>query len=395
MRISKTFLIYFIILGSIFQTPYVRYIFSNRNCTYFLLVVFAIECIEKIRKHKKVNGLTISFILLEMWVLGVTYISHGDVYSALISGIRIVTLMLIFENCISRSDILLSALMLHVELFTYINFIVILLFPDGLYVSSSLAYGSLGMWFLGYNNAFIFWLFPALLIAWIYGENTNKKIRSVVLTACVFITQFYHGSATGKVAVVVFMIIILTPYIRKILTPIRSIIGVVVLLALIVFFRITDFLKIIVVDLLNKDLTFTNRLFIWDNAINAISKKVITGYGILDSTTIVNMLGYSETGNTWTGATHSHCNYLQIAFEGGLVAVSLFVIIYIMIIRKNIKNWKKKLVQICFYGLIVYSIMGITEVLDTISMFLIFPLAYYATDLADKRGVTIHQNKYF
>lgn len=384
MRISKTFLIYFIILGSIFQTPYVRYIF-NRNCTYFLLVVFAIECIEKIRKHKKVNGLTISFILLEVWILGVTYISHADVYSALISGIRIVTVMLIFENCISRSDIFLSALMLHAELFTYINFISILLFPNGLYVSSSSSYGNLGMWFLGYNNGFIFWLFPALLIAWIYGEYTNKKIRSVVLTACIFITEFYQGSATGKVAVVVFMIIILTPHIRKILTPVRSIIGVVVLVALIVFFRITDFLKFIIVNLLNKNLTFTNRLFIWDNAISAISKKMITGYGILDSTTIINMLGYSETGNVWTGATHAHCNYLQIAFEGGLVAASLFVVIYIIIIRKNIKNWEKKLVQICFYGLIVYSIMGITEVLDTISMFIIFPLAYYAIDLAGKK----------
>ena len=88
-------------------------------------------------------------------------------------------------------------------------------------------------------------------------------------------------------------------------------------------------------------MTFTGRLMIWKNAINAILKNPISGYGVMYSKDIPSLLGIMpDVDYIWAGATHCHDNYLQILFTGGLVAGLIYLLLYRSAIKQLTQNWE-------------------------------------------------------
>lgn len=141
------------------------------------------------------------------------------------------------------------------------------------------------------------------------GKYTLKplhKKRSYFLICATIVTQFIKGSSTGLVGVVIFLLWLVIPIIRKVMTPFRCLIVAIVLFVSIVYLRNSDFLEPIIVGMLGKDMTFTNRLEIWDNSIKAIGNKPLLGYGILYTDAVIGLLGRTESGFIWRGATHCH-----------------------------------------------------------------------------------------
>lgn len=73
----------------------------------------------------------------------------------------------------------------------------------------------------------------------------------------------------------------------------------------IVFMQKFDFLSPIIEGVLGKDMTFSNRLIIWKNAISVIANNPIQGYGIMNENEISRILGKFPSF-VWEGATHCH-----------------------------------------------------------------------------------------
>ena len=365
----------FVLLIPIFETPYLRYNY-HRYWALMLYAVFIWEILTFLYKKRLPSVLTVLFGLLELYLVAVTAARGGDTRTAIAAAVRVTTLILIFQNEYESFGNLLSALNLHVELYTFVNLILIIIYPNGIYNYDNTVYGSTDIWYLGNTNAFIMWLLPALVVSWMHAKQSGELYRALIVSMVAVFTELYRGSATGLVGLAMFLALVGWPYIKQYLTPVRCIVGAVSGFVLIVLCRVTEFLRPIIVDVLGKDMTFNNRMFIWDNAIEVIRQNPIFGYGYMDNQKAITYLGRAK-GSLWGGATHCHCNYLQIMFQGGLIAAALLFLIYFFTVRANTMFWKSAMVQVALFGLTAYSIMGITENLDTIAMYLIFTLAYY------------------
>ncbi len=377
--LSKKFLMCFLLLLLFFKPIFMDYKIHAvyRLLTYLVFGYVAYIYLRWKNKNKNPSAITAAFFAFEGWSLMMTIFGGGYFMDAFDTALLMVSAIAVIDIYSDRMDIVLRALMLHSEICVYINLFTVVFFPNGFFSRSNIAYGATQEWFLGADNSFAMWLFPALVIAWLYRQFFGKSQRCYSLTAAVFITQFFRGSATGLVGTSVFLIFTLFPLVKKVLTPLRSVGMVVAVFLSIVVFRVTDYLEPIIVGVLGKDMTFTARLAIWDNAIESIMARPFTGYGVLENSDMVDYLGRTN-GFIWKGATHCHCHFLQVGFQGGFTGLLLLIIIYIVALRGCAKNWKNRFSQLCTYAVTAFSIMGITEVVNYPLMYILFGLAFFA-----------------
>lgn len=379
MYISKRQLKCFILLLPIFKPIYIDYI-SRYIHFYTLLqsvtITYIIVHLLKVRKSCSI--MSILAIVMQTWILISTIVGNGYISEAFELLLSISYTFLLFDYYNKQFVLLLKLLMVHAELCVHINLLTLLIAPDGFLSRSNSAYGMTQEWFLGADAYFIMWILPALMIAWIYAYVFYNNKRAIIISLASIITEIIRGSGTGIVAISIFFIVMLLPIIKNYLTPFRSsCIGVIIFLYIIIFRKSKILVPIL--DLLGKDWTFTGRLTIWDSAIKSIIENPILGYGVLTNDNMVNYLGRSLNG-IWIGATHCHCHFLQIAFQGGLVAFILMGIIIGIDVYKCSKLWPNKIAKIAGISIAIYMIMGITEVLSFSVTYMIFPLVNLACD---------------
>ena len=124
-------------------------------------------------------------------------------------------------------------------------------------------------------------------------------------------------------------------------------------------------------------MTFTGRLMIWKNAINAILKNPISGHGVMYSKDIPSLLGIMpDVDYIWGGATHCHDNYLQILFTGGLIAGLIYLLLYRSAIKQLTQNWECPMAKVISGCLFSFFVIQISEAFDNcIIIYLVIVLA--------------------
>ena len=246
-----------------------------------------------------------------------------------------------------------------------INFITIILFPAGFYLNSS---GYSGNYFLGYDNNLITYIFPALAISFTnsFGETGMIGIKTIFLLVISFFSIVFTWSATGVVAMVIMIILLMIYTFKKNSFPIKkyTIIALSIFVG-IVFFRLQNIFGFIIEEWLKKDLTFTGRTYIWDIYIKQIRQSFLIGHGIVDYKYLIQTIN----------AGHAHNYFLQILYQGGIVAFSMFLGFFFSTINKVKKCNEKKYVGIVIFA---YLISFVFEAYNLTNMFIIVLLvAYY------------------
>lgn len=337
------------------------------NRLYYMLILIDIAYIVFMDmkagiRYRRVSWL---FVLLELLTLGVTLMQDANLQWCISKIAPILLLALIFSVYGDKGKKILAVLMLQFEIYIYLNFLTVILYPDGFYSAASTIYGSTTEWFFGSHSEFVYWLFPGIVISLLYGELFHAKKRSLCLNLAVIITIIKVNSSTTIMGVAILFVFYYFPYIKKIVTPLLVAVVSTVLYTYIVIIQEFDFLEFIIVDILGKDMTFTNRLLIWGNAVELIRENV-WGYGVWDSTTMSEYLGRFT-------ANHCHDQFLQIAFNSGIAGFCIFVLIELMVL---IRAWKlkQKAGLIIMISILSFNIMGITETLDYASVYVIFML---------------------
>lgn len=350
------------------------------------IATFAYIALEVIKFRMKLSVVTNCIILMEGIVFIGTVLNHGSLNNAFTSVIGLMYVALLINWSVEKyqTESLIRNMMLHLELCTYINFITLLLKPDGFFSRTIAGYGRTKEWFLGSDHYFVVWAIPAFLIAWIFKEYTGEKKRSYLLIIITAVTQVIRGSSTGIVGIAIFFIWMLLPFIRKIMTPFRCVVVATILFFSIVYLQNSDFLAPIVVGVLGKDMTFTNRLEIWDNAIKAIMAKPFIGHGMLYNEQVVDLLGMLRNGFRWEGATHCHCQFLQVGFKSGLTGLLLYIISIVLSFAKCRKGENRNIAQAATVCMFIFCIISITEVYEYPQMYLLFILPYYINEICEQ-----------
>ena len=256
-----------------------------------------------------------------------------------------------------------------------INLITIIIFPGGFYLNSS---GYSSNYFLGYDNNLITYIFPALSLSFTnsFGETGKIGLKSIYLLIISLLSILLTWSATGVAAILIITFLFLIYTFKKRDFPIKKyIIIVLILFTCIVLLRIQNVLSFIIEGWLKKDLTFTGRTDIWDIFIEQIKQSLIIGHGVVDYKYLIKNIN----------AGHAHDYYLQILYQGGIVAFLMFLGFFLTSINK-MKNCKQKK----YVGIIIfaYLISFIFEAYTLTNMFIIVLLISYYCEpsLKEEKG---------
>lgn len=372
---KKTAICFFLLISPL--EPRIFELYSLSRMIYYLImfVSFVYLCTCYLYHRVLPRKITIVFLGLQTWLLITTILNHGLVSSTSIRIIRYIILCLTIDYYSNEISHLLKSFMLHFEIYVYANFVTIFLFPNGLVNRVNSAYGNSSEWILGWHHYFKVWFIPALLVAWLYRDYFKKSARCYLITAIIILTESFWGASTGLTGALLYLFLLVVPWIKKILTPKVIVLVAAFLVISIVFIQRYDYLTFLLQDLYSGNLTFTGRLNIWRAAIIAFLRSPIFGYGSRAATTdVVNILGVGA----W--ATHCHNHILQIMFEGGIVALILFIYLIYINIKSCIMTWRSNsnVSKICLYAIFVYLIIGITEQYQYVPMYLILLLPYYS-----------------
>lgn len=318
----------------------------------------------------------ISFVVLFYLSLLFSTFYFGQTYvNLLFEFISILSWIILFKTNIFDNKKFFTNLENTFLFLLTINFITIVLFPGGFYQNSS---GYSSNYFLGYDNNLITYIFPALALSFTnsYGETGKVGLKSIYLLIISLLSIILTWSATGVVAISIIAVLFSIYTFKKKDFPINKYIIIVLsLFVCIVLLRIQNIFSFIIEGWLKKDLTFTGRTYIWDIFIKQIKQSLFIGHGIVDYKYLIKSLN----------AGHAHDYFLQILYQGGIIALSMFLGFFFTAINK-MKNCKQKK----YVGIIIfaYLISFIFEAYTLTNMFIIVLLIsyYYEPLLKEERG---------
>ena len=347
-------------------SPLINNIFNLFQIFNFIIILLLVI------KDKKISKLNVFIVLFLVIHILSTFLNRGNIQDSLIMDIKILSLTLLIDLELRENP---KEFLLSFEFMLYalviINMITIFRYPEGMYVSPVSGYQR--NWFLGFKNVHILYILPALLLSIINSYINNNKItkRTWLLLLISIISLSIVWSATGVVAIVIITIIMLFMNIIK-KTNISfngTIISYILLFLSVIIFRLQNMFKYLIVNILDKDLTFTGRTYIWDYVLEFIKEKPILGYG-KELSTIRYAKGYNYH------SFHAHNIFLEILYQTGFCGLIIIGIIINLIIKK-LKEFKTEIItKSIFLFLMIYFIIMLMEAYDFENFFFLFPIAY-------------------
>ena len=345
--------------------------------TIFAIIKILCTIILLLKKHLKINTNDIVILLfIAIYLISNIYNGLGivAVIERYISWIVITFLIEFYmekdyKTFIKYTSTILSSLVI-------INFISILMNPVNYYDNLTRVH------FLGFDNDNV----PVLLLAVYFNIfnimlNPKSKLLAYLSITTAIISSILVWSANGIIGISMVMLYLLI--IRKIWKNGSKVLNlkiyyVIALLffVLVVLLRAQDHLSFLIQDILNRDLTFTGRTYIWDYAIKSISDNKLFGIGIYDFA-----LRLSRTG-----VYHAHCTLLNIMFEAGILGLISYFSIWILSVVKSEKYKTNKYIFLTSYFIFIFLIITLVEFYVKDIMFITLIGMIYNLSKLIKRG---------
>ncbi len=317
-----------------------------------ILILFFEALIHKRIKIFYTYGI---IFLIFIWDLIITFIKGGDIkgcvgafYSVLFLGI------LIISNT-KKLKTILNILFKYLMILTLLNGVCMCFFPDGMYTSMGVE-GYTANWLLGYKSSFQYYLLPLLCITYL------KLVNSEEFVLCILSIILVHGETIASqnkmllIGIAIVDMAILNLYVlhwKRINAYITSIVALLTNYILI-FVPISNFQYIhyFITKVLKKDLT-KGRIYLWKITISWIKKSWVTGYGWVDSNIRYGM---------YRIVAHAHNQLLEFIFQGGIIQLTLYLILIFYVAYLLNKNYDFRSVTILIFSLFSLYIMTTVEI---------------------------------
>ncbi len=314
-----------------------------------------------------------------------TFVNEGNMMECIKQLVPLLTACVLFQLWCEKSPVTLMKSRFIFEVVTYINLMTIIVFPRGLYTGAD--YSS--NWFLGFNNIHIRTILPGLALSYMYTYYKNNRIdiRTICFSIATVLTVLLVQSSTSEVGVIIFLMLFFIfkkfNY-KKVLKNFNLYVFCAIILILNILILMQskiNFIAYFVEHILHKDMTFTGRDFIWNNAIDCIQQKILLGYGFLTENEFIQLLRYKL-------ASHPHNLLLYIMMMGGFVLLIVFGYIIIKSAYK-LSKCKSDLSYIVLSVICAFLFMGIAESLVGTKMFLpMFVLAININKFEERKETT-------
>lgn len=305
----------------------------------FAVLIFFIY-IDYLFKRRKLPSEFLNLVLL-MFVtnLFVTIYNEQSIINLVLYFQPILSIISLSEMYIIRNDSInityLTTLKNVFLTYVVLNFISIIAFPTG--------YGTSHLFLLGGKNMLILYILPALFLVNIIYFITNKfkKTDFILIIPLMLLTMFEAHSATSTVAIFIYCLCMFFYYIKltryMIVNFFRQISGKLFFLVfiltsyLIIVKHIQNSFSFIIENVLEKQITFTGRTYIWDQVIYMIKSNPF-GYGW--NALVTNVQTILSWGEMYQEVGHAHNFILNFWYKGGIFVEFLYLYFLFSIVSR-------------------------------------------------------------
>ena len=306
------------------------------------------------------------------FIAGLLTIAHeGSLHAWAANAVNSLGLVLLIYLSMLRSPkYTIGTLAFILDIFICANFIFTLMYPDGIGEE---------FYLLGINRNSPG---PVLICGMVvhyyaYKSGLRNKLTFIILGAISIITTIIIGSMTSTVGCVLMVLFFFIPFekIRKVVL-ITLFAFYLTFQAFLVFFQndlsVNRMATFFVEEVMQKDLSFTNRTFVWTDSYRLIRQSPITGYGMQDSEWFEQQLMVKSAHNI----------VYQILLYGGYLLFIMFLIVIFACIRRALKQ-KTDLTSYSLFGVCTFFFMMIMEAYSMSLIFFILCLTYYSSEFAN------------
>ncbi len=334
------------------------------------LLVFAIVCILFWRKHERFTKFEYSWIVFYVWWLIVTVMGVETkiipVISKAIDAYLFVMLLRLYGQQDTKT--FLWGVTRILSFFIYINFILIVvkngagLWKDGFYYLLVGNYNGFGPIFIITYAVEVLYMYQKHKIDW----------NVIFLLVAMIGSLLYVGSMTSLVGLsllVVYSLVVFLPLRRTLLWCFFIFY---VIFQIFVVFLLGDlsnypYATFFIEEVLGKDLTFTDRMRVWELVAEYISEKPWIGHGFHSND------WYEDNFNVMT----THNKIYSLLLDGGIVLLSIFVMCLVVSFR-SANRWKNgKEVCVLQFAVCALFFMMVMEAYPTFYVFILLTLMYY------------------
>ena len=342
------------------------------SCIFFFLVYFFLYLYEK-----RITAFYSAIILFHAFLIPMTVINDGDHANALYMLVDNSLVILIFSYYERNIKFIVQSFAFLFSMIVYINLAIMILYPTWMLAGRDVTESFL----LGGNyNQMGARFICAIVVSVLCVQYSKWWVLNTVLLFVVSIsTLILVGSMTSTANIIVYGLFCLIPSLKLRKVAIASLFVVFILFQVLVVFngegiQHNEFAVYIIEDVLEKDITFTKRTFLWEGSMKLFSESPIVGYGV------VKMEWYRA--NLSAMALGPHNFILAMMIHGGIVLLFTYCFICWIAIKRLLENFDSAASYILM-GIAVMMFMMTMEVYPMSLVILMLSLAYFYKQIRD------------
>lgn len=276
---------------------------------------------------------------------------------------------------------------LALNILVIINLFLMIIFPHGIYSTASS--GTVTPYYLfGSKNQMVAPILTCLFFEVEKSTYSKTRISNIVIYCICIIELIIGGSGTGLVLLFFFIIFSTLHTAHRPMPLLFSLLVVVLAYICLVILRVQELFSYIIINVLHKSLTLSNRTIIWDSAIDAIKSNPLIGNGPTESlaANVHIQLSYTERD------TFAHNLLLDYLLMGGIIAGLLFCCIIFFTYRQystyvSIHHH----LSFIWWGIITYLLASIVEIYQ--GQFCLFLMISYLLVFCKDSKYHIHRKE--
>ena len=242
------------------------------------------------------------------------------------------------------------------------NLFIIIFYPEGIYQTFSS--DTISKYYLfGTKNQMVAPVMLGLFfsVECAFQRRGRITVPAVIMCSISAYELYIGGSSTGLIILFAFIILVLLQSSDRVPNPSVTLIALAIFAFGIVVVRVQDFFSFIIVGILHKSLTLSDRVYIWDAALDAIKNNPILGTGITESLSgnVHLQLDYLEKD------IFAHDIYLDIMLMGGIPSLVIFILLLLCLKRDYEIITQNNRVTLIWCGILVYLFASIVDIYTT------------------------------
>lgn len=371
MKISKESIVLFFMTFFALKVGCISYVSNILNLLWYIgaVIVFLYD-FSYILYNRKFNKLDFTMIIFYIFLLVSTLLNHGDLVCYVKELISFLTTYFVIKFGLEKSPKkFINIFSTYLSLLLVLNTLsTIVFYPDAMFRDNNNP-----IFFMGGDNTSVRLYIIAVLFSFMKKYIKNKKmVMPVVSLLNLFVFSMIRDLGGGKICFII--LLLCTGYLIYGVNIPRKIMRKIIMVNVLLFFILVivnkmSLFKFIIVDILHRNLSLTDRTIIWDITIKKIMSKPVMGYGMIDGLAFQSMLPYIIGVN-------AHNTYLMILFDGGIVLFAIFIISMIIVQMKFDSVKHDRWIYMIPLTLLTIMIRAQIEGWDVVWLFILLFLCY-------------------